>query len=188
MNTEDTRRAARVFRGHLAIIRIAAQPDLLAESVIAGGDAKARKHLLARHFFSPIQVPDGLVDGFNQPARPDEALFHDLPMRLEGSDDFEISPPQDSFDLLQLEAQLAIEQDLLEGQELWLFVEPVTIRTDISGLQQACFIVEMKRAHAHARHRRQLFDGVCHHTCPAKITMSPRPVSKSTGSRYVRVK
>jgi hypothetical protein len=35
--------------------------------------------------------------------------------------------------LLQLEPQLPIKQDLLEGQELWLLVEPVAIRPVKAG-------------------------------------------------------
>ena len=51
-----------------------------------------------------------------------------LPVRFEGGDFFEIGPAQDSLDLLQLEPQLPVKQDLLERQELRLFVEPVAIR------------------------------------------------------------
>ena len=93
-----------------------------------------------------------------------------LPVRFEGGDVFEIGPAQDSFDLLQLEPQLPVKQDLLEGQELRLFVEPVAIRPEIGGLQQARFIVEMKRAHADARHRGHLFDCVSHRHAFSGIT------------------
>ena len=144
---------------------------MLTESVFPRGDAEAHKHLLALHFLCSFQVLDGFVDGFNQRARPSEVLLQNLPMRLQGSDFFEIGSAQDSFDLLQLEPQLPIKQDLLEGQELWLFVEPVAIRPVIGGLQQARFIVEMKRAHADARHRGHLFDCVSHRFLSAEITL-----------------
>jgi hypothetical protein len=39
-------------------------------------------------------------------------------MRLEGGDFFKIAPAQDLSDLLQLEPQLPVKQDLLEGQPL----------------------------------------------------------------------
>jgi hypothetical protein len=59
---------------------------------------------------------------------PREALLQNLPVRLQGADLFEVLPEQDFFDLLQLEPQLPVEQDLLEGEELRLFVEPVAVR------------------------------------------------------------
>jgi hypothetical protein len=130
---ENTHRAVRVLCGHLTIIRFAAEFDMLIESVFPCGDAEAQKHLLALHFLCSFQVLDGFVDGFNQGARPSEVLLQNLPVRLQGSDFFEIGSAQDSFDLLQLEPQLPIKQDLLEGQELWLLVEPVAIRPVKAG-------------------------------------------------------
>jgi len=103
----------------------------------------------------------------NLPTREDE----NLAMRFESGDVLEIGPVQDSFDFLQLEPQLPVKQDLLEGQELRLFVEPVAIRPVIGRLEQARFIVEMKRAHADARHRGYLFDCVCHRFLSAEITL-----------------
>ena len=67
-----------------------------------------------------------------------------------------------SLDLLQLEAQLPIELDLLKRQKLRLLVEPVAVRADIGRFQQAHFIVEMKCAHADAGHPRHLFDCISH--------------------------
>ena len=109
-------------------------------------------------------------------------------MRLQGSDFFEIGSAQDSFDLLQLEPQLPIEQDLLEGQELWLLVEPVAIRPVMRGLQQAGFIVEMKRAHADARHRGYFFYCVSHRFFSAEAKLLPSNTCYRRGSRNVRVK
>jgi len=60
-------------------------------------------------------VLDGFVDGFNQCARPREVLLQNLPMGLEGIEFFKISSAHDLFDLLQLEPQLPIKQNLLEG-------------------------------------------------------------------------
>jgi hypothetical protein len=130
---ENTHRAVCVLCGHLTIIRFAAEFDTLIESVFPCGDAEAQKHLLALHFLCSFQVLDGFVDGFNQGARPSEVLLQNLPVRLQGGDFFEIGSAQDSFDLLQLEPQLPIKQDLLEGQELWLLVEPVAIRPVKAG-------------------------------------------------------
>jgi hypothetical protein len=108
--------------------------------------------------------------------------LQNLPVRLQGSNFFEIGPAQDSFDLLQLEPQLPVEQDLLEGQELCLLVEPVAIRPVIGGLQQARLIVEMKRAHADARHRGQLLDCVSHRFFSAETTLVPAATLQSRGS------
>src|SRR5207253_1452097 len=88
----------------------------------------------------------------------------------------------------QLEPELPVKQDLLEGQELRLFVEPVAICPVIGRLQQARFIVEMKRAHADARHRSNFFDCVSHRLFPAETTLVPAGNSYSRGSRNVRVK
>ena len=93
---------------------------------------------------------NGFVDGFNQSVLPPEILFQDLAMRLERSELLEISPPEDSLNLFQLKTELAIEKNLLQGQEFWLFVVSISIRAVIGGLEQARFIIEMKRAHAHA--------------------------------------
>jgi hypothetical protein len=41
---------------------------------------------------------------------------------------FGISPGQDSFDALQLETQLPVKQDLLEHEQLRLFVDSVAVR------------------------------------------------------------
>ena len=57
-------------------------------------------------------------------------------MGLEGSDPLEFGPAQDLLDLFQLQPQLPVEQDLLEGQKLRLLIEPVTIGPDIGGLEQ----------------------------------------------------
>ena len=161
---------------------------MLAESVVRCGDAEARKHFLTLHFLGSFQVLDGFVDSFNQRAHPSEVLLQNLPVRLQGSDFFEIGPAQDSFDLLQLEPQLSVKQDLLEGQELWLLVEPVAIRPAIGGLQQARLIVEMQRAHTDARHRGYFFYCVSHCFFSAEITSIPSTTRYCRGSRNVRVK
>ena len=116
---------------------------------------------------------DSFVDGFNQRARLSDVFLQNLPVRLQGSDFLEIGLAQDSFNLLQLESQLSVEQDLLEGQELWLLVEPVAIRPAIGGLQQARLIVEMQRAHTDARHRGYFFYCVSHCFFSAEITSIP---------------
>jgi hypothetical protein len=133
-------------------------------------------------------VLDCFVDGFNQLVRPGEVLLQNLPMRLEGGDFFEIGPAHDLFDLLQLEPQLPVKQDLLESQELWLLVEPVAIRPEIGRLQQARFIIKMKRAHTDARHRGHLFDCISHRFFPAGTTMATAAALHSRVSRNVRVK
>src|ERR1700730_7143431 len=173
---ENTHRAICVLCRHLTIIRFVAEFDVLTESVFPRGNAEAQKHLLTLHFLCSFQVFDGFVDGFNQRTRPGEILLQNLPVRLQGSDLFEIGSAQDSFDLLQLEPQLPVKQDLLEGSELWLLVEPVAIRPVKGRLQQPRFIVEMKRAHADARHPGHLFDCVSHRFYPAGTTLVPAAV------------
>ncbi|HUD49004.1 MAG TPA: hypothetical protein VMR33_19390 [Candidatus Baltobacteraceae bacterium] len=113
--------------------------------------------------------------------------MQNLPMRLEGGDFFEIGPAQDLFDLLQLEPQLPVKQDLLESQELWFFIEPIAIRPETGGLQQARFMVEMKRAHTDARHRGHLFDCISHRFFAAEATMATAAALHSRVSRNVRV-
>ena len=54
-------------------------------------------------------------------------LLQNLAMRFEGRDFLELGAAQDSLDLFQLEAQFPIEEDLLEHQELRLFVKPVAV-------------------------------------------------------------
>src|ERR1700676_3636098 len=185
---ENAHCAIRVPCRDLTIMRFAAELDSLIESVFPRADAEAQKHLLTLHFLGSFQVLDGFVDGFNQRLRSGEVLLQNLPVRLQGSNFFEIGSAQDSFDLLQLEPQLPVEQDLLEGQELCLLVEPVAIRPVIGGLQQARLIVEMKRAHADARHRGQLLDCVSHRFFSAETTLVPTATLQSRGSRNVRVK
>src|SRR6185436_14472779 len=121
-------------------------------------------------------------------ACPGEVPLQNLPVRLQSSDFFEIGPIQDSFDLLQLEPQLRVKQDLLEGQQLLLLVEPVAIRPVIGGIQQTRFIVEMKCAHADARHRGYLLDCISHRFFSAEITLVRSATLHSRGSRNVRVK
>src|SRR5438067_342572 len=66
----------------------------------------------------------------------------------------------------------------------------LTARTSyIMGLEEmARFIVEMKRAHADARHRGHLFDCVSHRFFSAETTLVPSATLHSRGSRNVRVK
>ena len=76
--------------------------------------------------------------------------------------------------VLYLLAQFPVKQDLLERQELRRLVEPVAIRAVVSGFQQAHFIVEMKRAHADARHRGQFLDCVSHRLFFTGTTKMPK--------------
>ncbi|HUD46569.1 MAG TPA: hypothetical protein VMR33_07050 [Candidatus Baltobacteraceae bacterium] len=180
--------ATGVLSRHLAINDRAAVLKSLIEPVFSCANAETRKHLFTLHFLFSFQVLDSFVDGFNQLARPGEVLLQNLPMRLEGGDFFEIGPAQDLFNLLQLEPQLPVKQDLLESQELWLLVEPVAIRPEIGRLQQARFIIKMKRAHTDARHRGHLFDCISHRFFPAEATMATATALHSRLSRNVRVK
>src|SRR5918993_5560714 len=172
---EDAHRAIGVLARDLAIIRFAArapESDRLIESVLSGGDAEADKHFVTSHFLGTFQVLDGFVDGVNQAARLGEVLLENLSMRVEGGNDFEIALTKDLFDLLQLEPQLPVKQNLLEGQQLRLLIEPVTIRSKIGGFQQLRFIIKMKCAHADARHPCHLLDGISHRVLSAEATLA----------------
>jgi hypothetical protein len=85
-----------------------------------------------------------------------------LAMRQQRACRLEIGPAQRCFDLGQIKAQLPVKKELLQHQELRLFVEPVTVRTVKGRLQQIRLVVEMKRPHGGARHFSNLFDGVRH--------------------------
>ena len=98
-------------------------------------------------------------------------------MRLERSELFEISPPEDSLNLFQLKTELAIEKNLLQGQEFGLFVVSISIRAVIRRLEQARFIIEMKRAHAHPRYRGHLFDCIRHRFPPRRPPLPPRLIA-----------
>jgi len=137
---------------HLTIIRLASEFDWLIKPVFSRGDTKTQKHLFTRHLLRPFQVLDGFVDGFDQGARPGEVVLESLAVRLKGGGFLEIGPAEDFLNLLQFEAQLPVEQDLLEHQELRFFIESVAICTLSGRLQQTNFIVEMKRSHAHSRY------------------------------------
>src|SRR5262249_221612 len=83
----------------------------------------------------------------------------------------EFSLAQNLLDALQLEAQFSVKEDLLEHQQLWLFVDSVAVRLSVGGLQQRYFIEEMKRPHGDARHHGQLFDGVSHRFCLVPVSI-----------------
>jgi len=91
----------------------------------------------------------------------------------QSGDDFEIGATEHALDLLQLEPQLPVEEDLLQRQQLLLLVEPVAVRAAEGRLQQAGLVVKMQGTHAHARHRGQLFDGVCHRSSPVPVPGLP---------------
>ena len=140
---EDAHGTIGVVGRDLAVARFAAaQLDVLAEAIFSRGDAETGKHFLTCHFSSSFQMVDGFVDGGNQSADALELLFHDLAVRFEGVDLLEFGASKDGLDLFQLESQLAVEQDLLEDQELRLFVDTVAVGGDPTGLEETRFVVE----------------------------------------------
>jgi hypothetical protein len=54
-------------------------------------------------------------------------FLQNLAMRLQGSDLLKLGAAQHLLDPFELETQLPIKQDLLQRQELRLFVEPVAV-------------------------------------------------------------
>src|SRR6266481_7989237 len=94
-------------------------------------------------------------------------------MRSQGRNPVEVTAPKQSLDLLQLESQLPVEQDLLQRQQLRLIVEAISVGCARRGLQQANFIVKMKRPHANTRHPGHFFDCISHSGFSIDITMMP---------------
>lgn len=118
---ESAHRTARILAGDFAIdgfSAFAAQFVFFAESILSRADCESRKHILTLHFLVSFQVLNGFVDGFNQSVRPIEILFQDSAMRLQRRELFEIGLSEDSLNLFQLETELAVEKNLLQGQEL----------------------------------------------------------------------
>ena len=67
-------------------------------------------------------------------------------------------------------------------------MEPVAVCTLPVGLQQACFILEMKTPRTDARHCGYFFDCVSHRFFSAEAPLVPPATLHSRGSRNVRVK
>jgi hypothetical protein len=66
------------------------------------------------------------------------------------------------LDLLELEAELAEEQDLLEREQLLCFVISVLVLAHPPGFEQSDLVVEVQRSHADAGELRELFYRVSH--------------------------
>ena len=62
-------------------------------------------------------------------------------------------------DLVQRHAELAMEQDLLQAQQLRTPVIPVAVLADPGRLQQADLVIMVQRPDGYARNRCKLFDG-----------------------------
>jgi hypothetical protein len=89
---------------------------------------------LAVHFSFAAEVLDGLIDGLEQLARLCHVLFQHLAMRPERGKLLEFGLAKNPLDLLQLESQFAVEQDLLEHQQLLFFVVAVAVGAAMRGL------------------------------------------------------
>ena len=159
---EDTQGTIGVLGRDLTIVRFATERDVLVEPVLTRAYIESNKHLLALHLVRSVQVRDGPIDGLHHLARSDEVLLQNLPMRLQGVNLFEIGPAQGSLDLSQIESHLAVKEDLLQHQQLGLFVKSVAVSSVKCRLQQARLIVEMKRSYAGTGHCGHLLDCIGH--------------------------
>src|SRR5262245_43003289 len=83
-------------------------------------------------------------------------------MRPKRLDAVEVRTADDGLNLLELEAELAEEQDLLKREQLVMFVIPVLVSPHARGLQQANLVVEVQRPHADAGELREFFHRVSH--------------------------
>jgi hypothetical protein len=169
---KDRHRAAGIRRRHLAVVRLARQPDTFAEAVVTRGDGEPGEDLLVVHRLPPFQVVDGVVDRLEQPPRPREPLLQRLAVRPQRIDALEVGPAEELPDLPQLEAQLPVEEDLLQGQQLRLLVEAIPVCAGVRRLQQPLLVVEVQRADADARQRRHLLHRVRHRS-PSPVDSSP---------------
>jgi len=101
-------------------------------------------------------------------------------MRPERLDAVESRAADYSLDLLELEAEFAEEEDLLEREQLIFFVISVLVLAHPRGFEQSNLVVEVQRSHADAGELRELFYRVGH--------FSILPETKDRASRNVRVK
>src|ERR1043165_2475829 len=131
VDLQDTHRTTRVLSGHLAIDLSAVVGEPFVEPILSCADVEALKQFLTFHLLRSFQMADGFVDGLNQRARPRDVLFQNLPVRLESGDFLELSLAQDFLDALQFEAQLPVKEDLLEHEQLRLFVDSVAVRLGV---------------------------------------------------------
>ncbi len=69
---------------------------------------------------------------------------------------------EDRGDLVEGEAELAVEEDLLEAGEVGVAVEPVTGGAAIAGREEARLVVVMQCTHRHPGESRDLSHGVAH--------------------------
>ncbi|MEI9850030.1 MAG: hypothetical protein WDN24_03160 [Sphingomonas sp.] len=63
-------------------------------------------------------------------------------------------------DRVERHAQLAVEEDVLQAQQLLAAVVTVPVPADERRLEQADRVIMMQRAHRHAGEARELLDGV----------------------------
>ena len=101
-------------------------------------------------------------------------------MRPERLDAIESRAAHNGLDLLELEAELAEEEDLLEREQLVLFVISVLVLSDPRGFEQSYLVVEVQSSHADAGELCELFYRVGHLSILSEI--------EDRASRNVRVK
>src|SRR5579883_2950577 len=87
---KDGQGAVRVLGRHLTIVRFIAKLHLLSKAALAGGNRESGKHFFAAHLHSPFQVPQRVVDGFDQSAGARDVLYQNLPMGVQRTEIFKL--------------------------------------------------------------------------------------------------
>src|SRR5690606_3711756 len=117
---------------------------------------------------APLELGDRAVDRADETAVTLRFRLDPCPVRLERGEPVEGRVIEDGGDLLQREAELAMQQDLLQPQELFFLVVAVAVVADVRGLEEADLVVMVQRADGDARELRKLLDGISlHRSCPA---------------------
>jgi hypothetical protein len=94
--------------------------------------------------------------------RAPDALFEEGAVSRERRRRVERRIVDDLADAPQRDLQLAVEENLLQAQQVPLRVETVARRRAAAWLQQADAVVVVQRPHAHPRHPRQPAHRVLH--------------------------
>src|SRR5262249_29588743 len=79
------------------------------------------------HALASVEFGYGLIDGADELAHSGALPEQDLAMRAKRFDAVEARTAHDGLNLLELEAELAKEQDLLEREQLVIFVIPILV-------------------------------------------------------------
>ena len=140
-------------------------PDLLPESGLIGRDDAALeglKLLLIGHFRSSFDVVDGPLDSQDQLIQPGPAGLQLCQVALQRRLAVKGRVVQNGPDGGQVQAQLPVEQDVLQPVQLLGAVEAVSGLRGPQGLQQPRLVIPAQGPGRDAGQVRQRLDGVFH--------------------------